>query len=152
MLDLLPTRVDLSVAVHKLAKISANSGKVHFEGLVSLLICIRDNKNLCLKYYANMNDAPVTDLLIKDSIKTENHLMDFSDSSWQYFTYTGRSTGAYNVFYQGGPIDYGTHVTGPVVQSSAEIDYNAACTAGMALAHFRILIHGFLNKDTDIVP
>ena len=99
-----------------------------------------------------MNDAPVTDLLIKDSIKTENHLMDFSDSSWQYFTYTGRSTGAYNVFYQGGTIDYGTHVTVPVVQSSAEIDYNAACTAGMALAHFRILIHGSLNKDTDIVP
>ena len=30
-----------------------------------------------------MNDAPVTDLLRQDSIKTENHLMDFSDSSLQ---------------------------------------------------------------------
>ena len=47
-----------------------------------------------LEYYADMNDAPVTDLLRQDSIKTENHLMDFSDSSWQYCTVTGRSKGA----------------------------------------------------------
>ena len=30
-----------------------------------------------LKYYADMNDAPVTDLLRQAIIKTENHLMDF---------------------------------------------------------------------------
>ena len=35
----------------------------------------------------------------------------------------------------------GTHVPGPVAQSSAESEYNAACTAGMALAHFRMLVH-----------
>ena len=35
-------------------------------------------------------------------------------------------------FYQGVPIDHGTHVLGPVPQSSAEREYNAACTAGMA--------------------
>ena len=35
-----------------------------------------------LKYYADINDAPVSDLLRKSSIKTENQLMDFSDSSW----------------------------------------------------------------------
>ena len=34
---LLSTRVNLSFAVHKLEKFSANSGKVHFEGLVHLL-------------------------------------------------------------------------------------------------------------------
>ena len=27
-----------------------------------------------------------------------------------------------------------------------------SCTEGMALAHFRMLIHEFLNKDPDIVP
>ena len=100
-------------------KVSANPGKLHFEGLVHLLRYIRDNKTLGLKYYADMNDASVTDLLRQDSIKTENHLMAFYDSSWQYFPYTGRSTGAYITFYQGGPIDHGTHVTGPLVQSIA---------------------------------
>ena len=78
--------------------------------------------------------------------------MAFSDSSWQDCPDTGRSTGAYNIFYQGGPIDHGTHVPGPIAQSSAESEYNAACTAGMALAHFRMLIHELLNKDPDIVP
>ena len=79
-----------------------------------------------------MNDAPVTDMLGKASIKTENHLMDVSDSSWKYFPYTDRSTGAYIIFYQGGSIDHGTYVPGPVDQSISEIDYNAECTAGMA--------------------
>ena len=56
------------------------------------------------------------------------------------------------LFYQGGTVDNGTHVPGPVAQSGAESQYNSACTSGMALARFRMLIHEFLNKDPDIVP
>ena len=78
--------------------------------------------------------------------------MDFSDYSWQDCLDTVRITGAYIIFYQGGPIDHGTHVSGPVAQPSAESEYNSACTGGMALAHFRMLIHEFLNKDPDIFP
>ena len=78
--------------------------------------------------------------------------MAFSDSSWQDYPDTVISTGAYIIFYQGGKIDHGTHVPVPVAQSSAESEYNAACTAGMALAHFRMLIHEFLNEDPDMVP
>ena len=78
--------------------------------------------------------------------------MAFSDSSWQDFPDTGRSTGAYIIFYQGGPIDHGTHVPGSFAQSSAESEYNAACTAGMSLANFRMLIHELLNRDPDIIP
>ena len=99
-----------------------------------------------------MNDALVSDLLRQDSIKTDNQLMDLSYSSWKDCTDTGRSKGVYIIFYQGEKIDHGTHVLGPVSQSSAKSDYNASCTAGMALAHFRILIHELLNKDPDIVP
>ena len=78
--------------------------------------------------------------------------MALSDYSWQNCKDTGRSTGAYIIFYQGEPNDHGTHVSGPVAQSIAESEYNAACTAGMALSHFRILIHEFLNEDPDMVP
>ena len=85
--------MDLSFAVHKLEKFSANPGKVHFEGLVHILRYIRDNKTLILKNYADMNDATVSELLRQASIKIENHLMDFSDSIWKYFPDTGRSTG-----------------------------------------------------------
>ena len=78
--------------------------------------------------------------------------MDFSDSSWKDFPDTVIITGAYIIFYQGGTIDHVTHVPGPASQSIAESDYNAACTAGMTLAHFRMLIHDLLNKDPDVVP
>ena len=119
--------MDLSFAVHKLANFSANPGKVHFEVLIHLLRYIRDNNTLGLKYHADLNDAPVTDILRQANIKPKNHFMYFSDSSSQDCPDTGRSTGAYIIFYRGGPIDHGTHVPGPVAQSSAESAYNAAC-------------------------
>ena len=50
----------------------------------------------------------------------QKQLMAFSDSSWQDFPDTGRSTGAYIIFYQGEPIDHGTHVPVPVAISSVE--------------------------------
>ena len=117
-----------------------------------MLRYIRENNTLGLKYYSDMKYAPVSDLLRKSSIDTENQLMAFSDYIWKYCTDTGRSTGAYIIFYKVGPIDHGTRVPGPVAQSSAESEYNSACTAGMDLARFRMLIHDFLNKDPDIVP
>ena len=140
LIYLLSTRVDLSFAVHKLEKFSANPGKVHFELLVHIFRYIRDNKTLGLNYYEGMNDASVYNLLIQDSIKTDNHFMDFSDSSWQDCTDTGISTGAYIIFYQGETIDHGAHVPGPVSQSSAEREYNAAYTEGIDLAYLRMLI------------
>ena len=102
--------------MHKLAKFLANPGKVHVEGLVHLLRYISYNKTLRLKYYSDMNNAPVSDLLRQSSIKTDNQLMDFSDSSSNDFPDTGRSTGAYIIFYQGDPIEHVTHVPGLVAQ------------------------------------
>ena len=120
LIYLLSTRVDLSFAVQKLETFSANPGKIHFEGLIHLLRYIRNNKTLVLKYYTDLNDAPVTDLLRQANIKTKNHLMAFSGSSWKDYPDTGRSTGAYIIFYQDGTIDRVTYVPGPVAQSSAE--------------------------------
>ena len=108
--------------MHKLANFSENPGKVHFEGSVYLLRYIREKKTLGLDYYVNINEAPVSDLLRQASIKNENHLMAFSYSSWQDCPDTGRSTGTYIIFYQGGPINHGTHLPVPVNQSSSEVD------------------------------
>ena len=100
----------------QVSKVQENPGKVHFEGLVHILRYIRENKTLGLKYYANMNDAPVSDLLRQTSIKTEDKLMAFSVFSWQDFPDNGRSTGAYIIFYQSGTIDHGTHFPRQVSQ------------------------------------
>ena len=105
-----------------------------------------------LQYYVDINYAPVTDLLRQAIIKNENYLMDFSASNLQYCPDTSKSTGTYIIFYQVGPIDHVTHVPGPVDRSSVESEYNAACNAGMYLAHFSMLIHELLNKDPYIVP
>ena len=86
--------MDLSFSVHKLAKSSADIGKDQFEGLVHLLRYIRFNKTLGLKYYADLNDAPLSDFVRQEIIQTKNHLMAFSDSSWQDCPETERSTGA----------------------------------------------------------
>ena len=131
----------MSFAVHNLEKFSSNPGKVHFEALVQLLRYIRDNKSLSFKYYADMKDATLSDLLRQANIKTKNQLTTFSDFSWKYCPGTGRSTGAYIIFYQGRPIEHGTHVPVTVAQSNAEIWYNVAYTAGMDLTHFSMLIH-----------
>ena len=98
-----------------------------------------------------MKNAPLSDLLRQASVKTDNQLMVFFDSIQRYCPDTGRNTGEYNIFYQGGSIDHGTHVPKPVAQPSAESKYNASCTAGMTLARFRMLIHELLNNDPYIV-
>ena len=56
-------RVDTCFAVHKLVKFLSNPGKYHFKGLVKLFIYIRDNKNLGLKYFSNIDNATLSDLL-----------------------------------------------------------------------------------------
>ena len=71
----------LGFSVHKLATFSSKPGKVHFEGLERLLRYIRENKTLGLNCYADINDAPLYDLLRQATINTENKLMNFSDSS-----------------------------------------------------------------------
>ena len=116
LIYLLSARVYLSFSVLKLAKFSSNPGKVYFEGLVHLLIYIRDNNTLGLKYYADMNESSVSELMRQASNKTENHLMAFSDSSCKYCPDTVRSTGAYIIFYQGGKFYHNTNVPVPVAQ------------------------------------
>ena len=70
-------------------------------------------------------------------------------SIWKDCPDTGIITGA-NIFYQGGPIDHCKHVPGPVAQSINDVEYNSACTAGMALAHLRVLNNELLKKDSEV--
>ena len=72
-------------------------------------------------------------------------------SIWQDCPYTGRSTGSYIVFYQGGPIDQCTHVPVTVSLSSAESDYNETRTAGMYIAHLRMINNELMKKYTYVV-
>ena len=83
LIYLLSKRVDFSFAVHKLARFSANPGKVHYQGLVYVLIYIRYNRTLGLNYYSDMKYTPLSDLFRQDNIKTDNQLMDFYNFIWK---------------------------------------------------------------------
>ena len=101
----------LIFVVHKLAKLSSNCGDVDSEGLEHLLSYIWDNNNLSLNYYSDKKDLPLSDLLKRGSIKTENKLIPFSYSSWKDFPYNGIIKGVYIIFYHGGTVDHVIHVT-----------------------------------------
>ena len=60
---------------------------------------IRYNNTLGLKYYADMKDEPLSELLIQANINTNNRLIAFSDYIWQDYPDTRRSIGAYIIFY-----------------------------------------------------
>ena len=99
-----------------MAKFSSNPGKLHFEGLVHLLTYIRENNNLVLIYYANIKDAPISDLLIEAIVNIDKQLVVLSDYIWKDCTDTGISIGSYIVFCQGGTIDHCIHIPGTVDQ------------------------------------
>ena len=71
LIFILSTKVDLCFAVHKMGKCSSNNGKVQFVSLVHLLRYIRNNKNLEIKYYANIEDAPLFYLLRQVTITSD---------------------------------------------------------------------------------
>ena len=64
LIYLLSTGVELSFAVHKLAKFSANPGRVNFEGLVHLLRYIRDNKTL-VRGFTEIGYVPISRVIFK---------------------------------------------------------------------------------------
>ena len=67
----------------------------------------------------------------------------FSDSSWQYCPDTGRSTGAYIIYYQGVPIDHGTHVPVPVTYLLAISTYLEGSSSFLRVIFFLHISHIF---------
>ena len=53
------------------------------------------------------------------------------------------------MFYQGGVVDQSSFMPTPVAMSSAEAEYNTACTACMSAAHHQILHNEFRLLDPD---
>ncbi|MGH3054284.1 MAG: Ty1/Copia family ribonuclease HI, partial [Gaiellaceae bacterium] len=133
------TRPDITFAVMKLVKFNINPGRVHFEALLHLLGYIRDHPYYGLRFYSNVNDSPVTKLLYENKIGTLRSLLAFSDSSWQDCPTSGRSTGSFLIYYQGGVVDHALFVPDPVALSSGKAEYNTACATSMAVAHLRML-------------
>ena len=136
--------------MNKLAKFSHNPGIIHFRALIHLIGFLKNTSYKALKFVSNYKKSPVHNLLINNNIKTtEDTIIFFSDSSWNGCIDTGRSTGGYISFNQGGPVDYGSHLPVPVAMSSGEAEYISAAVACMRASHLRILIYGLRHMGSN---
>ena len=138
------SRPDICYAVNKLAKFSNNPGVVHYRALLHLIGFIKANNSLGLIFYKDVQQSPLYKVLKENNIMlTPNARVTFSDSSWNDCKDTGRSTGGYITFSQGGAVDYGCHLPIPVAMSSGEAEYIAAAVACMRASHLRMLTYDF---------
>ena len=154
LIYLLNTRPDLTFAVTKLAKFMKMPGRIHFQTIVYLLKYLNNNYNFGLKYYHDISDSPLYDLQIQNDVDPVHPILGMHDSSWNDCPDTGRSTGSYQLFVQGGPVDFSTFVPAPVAMSSAEAENNAGAAAGLAMSHIRMLWNELNFEDPDdlLVP
>ena len=90
--------------MNKLAKFSHNPGTIHFRALLHIIGFLKNTSYKGLKFFSDFKCSNVYKLLINNNIKTtEDSVIIFSDSSWNDCIHTGRSTGGYISFNQGGP-------------------------------------------------
>ena len=144
------TRPDISFAVNKLAKFAHNPGISHFRYLLHLVGFLKTTPYKGLKFYSRYEDSPIYQVLKDNDIKTTSEtVITFSDSSWNDCIDTGRSTGGYVTYIQGGTADYGSHLPVPVAMSSGEAEYIAAAVACMKASHIRMLMYDLRNLGTE---
>jgi hypothetical protein len=141
----LNTRCDILWIVNKLAKSSSNPSMIDFDALMHCFGYLRKHSDLAIKYYADVSKSPVYAICQKHNI-TMSEILGFSDSSWQDCPDTGRSTGGYKVFMQGGIIEANSTMPVPVALSSCEAEYMGCCNLGAMICHLRELLYDFIMK------
>ena len=148
----LNTRSDILWVVNKLAKSSSNPGLKDFKTLMHCFGYLRKYIDMGIRYCADEETSPVFKLCQKNKIDF-TELVGFSDSSWQDCPDTGKSTGGYKIFCQGGLIEANSTMKVPIALSSAEAEYMSCCNLGAMLYHLRELLYEFEflgKKDYDI--
>jgi hypothetical protein len=134
------TRTDILYAVNKLAKYTRRPGRNHFEAILHLLRYLCDNTLYGVRFYSEIGESPIYQMLLGQNIQEKHLFFGFTDSSWNDDVDTGRSTGCFIITYMGGIVDHSSNMPDPVALSSAEAEYNEGCVAFMAASHLRMLL------------
>ena len=151
LIYLMNTAFSLHFHITKLAKFTTLPGRVHFKAAKHMLHHLRCNHlRFGVTYYADVERSPIYHL-IKNETEADPDcpLALFTDSSWQDCPDTGRSTGCYILYHQGGIIDCGSFVPTPVAMSSAEAEYNALAHAMQAIINSRQIVHELYGNRAD---
>ena len=135
----------------KLAKFSRSPDRKHFKALVHLLQYVKSNPNKGLRFYSDIEKSPLYEMLSENGIEMFHRFIGLHDSSWQDCPDTGRSTGCYMNFVQGGLVDFSSFTPTPVAMSSAEAEINAGASACMSMSHLRMVHNELGGKDPDLL-
>jgi hypothetical protein len=153
LIFLMNTFIYLHFPISKLAKFMVRPGRKHFEAAAHILRHLRCNVHRGgLKYFADPSQSPFHLMLAEAGLPTDYPLTLCTDSSWQDCPDTGRSTGCYLIFCQGGVIDGVSFVPDPVAMSSSEGEFNVYAFAIAGASHTRQIfqeLHG-LHADTPL--
>lgn len=82
-------------------------------------------------------------------VRPDAPIVMFTDSSWQDCPDTGRSTGCYQIYQQGGIVDAASFLPNPVAMSSAEAEYNAVAYAMQRCANIRQIFQELNGNPPD---
>ena len=126
-------------------------GKAHFKAAKHLLNFFRcHHRQLGLTFYADVKDSSIYESIKENSdVNPESPLILFTDSSWQDCPDTGRSTGGYLLYHQGGIIDGASFTPNPVAMSTAEAKYNALAYAMQAVINSKQSIQELHGNHPD---
>jgi hypothetical protein len=141
----------LHFPITKLGKFNCLPGRRHFKAAKHLLNYIRcHHTTFGLKYYSDVTRSPVYHLVCENTdARPDAPIILFTDSSWQDCPDSGRSTGGFLIYHQGGIVDGGCFVPTPIAMSSAEAEYNALAQAMQVAAHTRQIIQELYGNHPD---
>ena len=148
---LLNTAYYLHFAISKLGKFNALPGRVHFKAVKHLLMHLACNRLKCgVTFYSDVTRSPIYQLVKENTdANPDAPIIMFTDSSWQDCPDTGRSTGCYQIYQQGGIVDAASFVPNPVAMSSAEAEYNAVAHAMQRCANVRQVLQELHGNAPD---
>ena len=128
---------------------SALSSYLFFCHVLHLIGFLKSTSSKGIKFYADIKLSSIYKMLKENDIQiTEETILTFTDSSWNDFIDTGRSTGGYIILRQAGAVDYGSHLPVTVAMSSGEAEYISAAVACMKASHIKMLEYDFRHLGT----
>jgi hypothetical protein len=124
-------------------------GRVHFKLLLHHLQCHRERGGV--KFYSNNALSPLHNYLTttQNSIHNNSPIVCFTDSSFQDCPDSGRSTGAYLIFMQGGVVDVASFMPSLVAHSTCEAEYCTCSLGAMAAFYIRKIYNKLHGLDPD---
>ncbi len=112
-----------------------------------MLRYLRNNCYLGIRFYSNLEDAPLIKMLKFQNIAQHHPFFGFLDPSCNDNDDSGHRTGCFIITYMGGAVDHSSNLSDPVALSSAEAEYNEGFITFMAASHLRKLLCEMGNID-----